>query len=292
MAEEEPRLKIMPVAPCNAVANLSGNVTNYGNASYSSWYKPSKQKQAEAALAALEAALAADTKQHEANVPAIENNRRIAALIESTMTGLGIPKQYQEVDPKSRARYTKYHTVPAGWVRDTGKFVHVTDGWPVDYRYNQLKRDFTEKLTAAQREEEQAKAKAEADAAAAKKKRESDLKLLAICQRYGLEPGTDYDDALDALRKTNQRLDLALAMLATRGDWSEGCYRVEDALCRFKVETDEDAKIQASAESGCEEFEDGRVFRDCVWGYDRIFSTLDKQLYDDAMLLYNNGKDF
>lgn len=288
MAEEDIQLKIMPVPPCSAVANMYGSIERYGNTGYSSYFKPSKKHQATAAMAALEAAMAADTKQHEANVPAIENNRRIAALIESTMTGLGIPKQYQEVDEKSRSRYTKYHTVPAGWVRDTTRFVHTTDGWPVSQRYESLKREFAAKLAEAERDEKQAAAKAEADAAAAKKRRESDLRLLAICQRYGLEPGTDYNDALDAIRKTNQRLDLALAMLDTRMDWSEGCYRVEDALARFKVETDEDAKIQASAESGCEEFEDGRVFRDCVWGYDRIFATLDKQLYDDAMLLYNN----
>ena len=72
-------------------------------------------------------------------------------------------------------------------------------------------------------------------------------------------------------------------MSQTRGDWSEGYYRVSHALDRFKVETEEDGDIYRDVCSCFSDDIDGRVFRDTTWNYSHIFESVkDMQLSEDA----------
>jgi hypothetical protein len=73
-------------------------------------------------------------------------------------------------------------------------------------------------------------------------------------------------------------------MMQTRGNWSYGFYRVSDALGRFKIDSDTDKDI-ANEIVGCMNDDDGRVFRDCAWSYDRLFAEAeDKQLSVDIQM--------
>jgi hypothetical protein len=99
-----------------------------------------------------------------------------------------------------------------------------------------------------------------------------------------LQEDSTGDDVLEALRGKDQRLDLAVAMMQTRGNWSYGFYRVSDALGRFKIDSDTDKDI-ANEIVGCMNDDDGRVFRDCAWSYDRLFAEAeDKQLSVDIQM--------
>ncbi|MFX6246442.1 hypothetical protein ABTF77_21310, partial [Acinetobacter baumannii] len=60
----------------------------------------------------------------------------------------------------------------------------------------------------AQREQEEALAK-----------RKADMELAAILLRYELPLESDWSYVLEHLRTKDQRLDLAIAMRDTRGDW-------------------------------------------------------------------------
>lgn len=81
----------------------------------------------------------------------------------------------------------------------------------------------------------------------------------------------------ESIRKANKYLVLAIAMKETRLNWSEGFYRVEDALKTFQIESEQDQAIYADI-SGCLHEEDGRVFRDTTWNYDRLFELVDIEI--------------
>lgn len=98
----------------------------------------------------------------------------------------------------------------------------------------------------------------------------------------------DAEMVLGAIRRRDKYLDLALAMEETRGDWSEGYYRVSAAMSRFRCETDTDREIIADLETCFNEDIDGRVFRDTTWNYTRIYELVsDQTLVEDAKLMYS-----
>ena len=85
----------------------------------------------------------------------------------------------------------------------------------------------------------------------------------------------------------NKYVDLIIAMKKTRGDWSQGFYRVKDVLKKFNIETKEDELI---CNNLWEQFDcqDGRVFRDCEYNYDvlteKFLSKEEKQIVDKEMV--------
>lgn len=109
--------------------------------------------------------------------------------------------------------------------------------------------------------------------------RKKDALAIRLSVKYGL-PDTyiDRESILDALISMDKYIDLAIAMEDTRGDWSEGFYRVEDALGRFTVETQEDDLIYGDI-SGCvaESDGDGRIFRDTDYNYSILYTIFANQ---------------
>ena len=96
------------------------------------------------------------------------------------------------------------------------------------------------------------------------------------------------DDFIDKAREADKYLDLASAMEATRGDWSDGFYRVRNSLNRFNVETPTDAEIVADVES-CMDADDGRVFRDTDWNYNRLYGMVDNDLMREIGDIMGDG---
>ena len=279
--------KIQPIKPCGFVRQTIVNPTSesYGR------FSTNAQRVANA-ISALDAAFAKDKETHEANVPALAANRDLAKRLEEQMLALGFPRSEWELNPKSRSAHTRYNTVDAGWLRSIRAHVPVDDGFSAcEQAYTRLKSEFERAAKAAADADARTAREKEMAENAAKARRVADLKLLELCQRRGFDIGTNYDTALDKLRASNQRLDLAVAMMQTRDDWSEGCYRVEDALDRFKPSCPDEEAMANEASGNCAEWGeimDGRVFRDSCWNYDRIIGTLDEQLRKDAMFLYEN----
>jgi hypothetical protein len=278
---------------CGFVGKCMSSPQSYAS-SFGSWGKPTTKQIASKAMSELEAARAKDVEAHERNIPKIEANKAIRDRIIAIMKEAGVPDSYSEKDPKSRAMYPKSIRRDAGYIGDMGRNVKIDDSFDrATQTYNSLKSRYDEYAKQAEADDAKRKAAEEHEAAAALEKRRNDLKLAEIILRYGLAETVEWDDVLDALRQKDQRLDLAVAMSQTRGDWSEGYYRVSDALSRFIVSTPEDAAIQTDVLSCFNDDIDGRVFRDTSWNYSRLFSEAsDQQLSKDVQTAMGNVRSF
>jgi hypothetical protein len=93
---------------------------------------------------------------------------------------------------------------------------------------------------------------------------------------------------LEAILRKNKYLYLAHYLSLNRGDWNDGYSYADTGLNGFTVETDEDKEIYADVCSYFEDFSDGRVFRDSVWNYTRLFSMVSTDLMDD----YNKVNEY
>lgn len=283
--------KIMPVQQCEAVNALSEFPPNYAELlrkERNAWYgwEPSKLQVAEYALKKLEEAWQKDQDTHEANLEALENNKVIAQQIKDFMEDIGMPNGWSEPNPKSRARIPpRIHHV-AGYLQDIQRWVITSDGFQeAKARYDRLKKDFTTYYNYIKSEAEAEARRKEQEAERKRKERLENMELATMLVRYGLDVDCDWHDVLDVLRKKDQRLNLAIAMLDTRLDWNDGFYRVIYALNDFEAETDEDKEIVDCISKLLESnIRDGRIFRDCEWNYDRLFDSIeDRQLVEDAM---------
>lgn len=281
-------LKIMPVTPCGFVGKCQSHPSGYESACTSSYtyVKPSQERIATHALQQLEAARAKDVATHEENLAAIENNKAVRARVEQLMTDIGMPPKWSERDRNSRSRYSKTVTHEAGWKTDLLREVQINDGFAAaTLSYQTLKARYDEYAESAKGAAAREQAQREAAEKERVEKRKADMALATILLRYNLPPESEWSDVLDALRARDQRLDLAVAMAHTRGDWSEGAYRVRDALHRFTINTDEDKDIAADVTPLLADFDDGRCFRYCAWNYSRLFASVaDQQLAADVQL--------
>jgi hypothetical protein len=288
-------LKIMPVEQCGAVGKCMSSPSSYrehAKGSYS-YTEPTIARIAAYALQQLEAARARDVAAHEKNLPAIENNKAVAAAIVAQNESVGMPKRWSERDRNSRSRYPKTIGHDAGYLTDIAREVKTDDGFTsATSTYERLKKEYDAYAEQGKREAEQLERKKEAEQQALVNKRKADMELAAILLRYELPIEYSWYAVLDHLRRKDQRIDLAVAMRQTRGDWSEGAYRVTDAMARFTIRNDEDKDI-ANDVLGCmHDFEDGRVFRDTTWNYDRLFASVtDRQLVADVLLAMGHGSN-
>ncbi|UFX42160.1 hypothetical protein HAP47_0023150 [Bradyrhizobium sp. 41S5] len=276
-------LKIMPVERCGAVSQCMAQPQSYRSSIR--FGEPTPKRVADHALQALESARKKDVEIHERNVPAIENNKAVRARIEEFMSAIGMPNKFSQPNPRSR-RYSRTISIEAGYLSDMTREVPIGDGFEQAIAtYQRLKTDYdrfaADAASADKRSKEEAQAAEQRKAA----ERRATIELAKIIVRYGLSEDVDWDGVLEALRGRDKRLDLAIAMEDTRGDWSAGFYRVQYAIDRYKLETDQDKEILADIVPLLADQEDGRVFRDTAWGYEALYGTIeDQQLVKDARL--------
>ncbi|UEM08624.1 hypothetical protein J4G43_028105 [Bradyrhizobium barranii subsp. barranii] len=274
--------KIMPVDQCGAVSGCMASPQSY--ASYIRFGEPTPKRVAAHATEALETARKKDVEAHERNAAAIENNKLVRADIEIFMSKVGMPKSFQTKNPRS---FRRTITNEAGYIGDIKRSVPIDDGFAsATVTYNGLKVKYDAFAAEAARADDIAREAAEAEEQRKRAERLENIEFAKIILRYGMKDDAEWSDVLKELRGRDKRLDLALAMEDTRGDWSEGFYRVRYAIDRFKLETDQDKEILADILpllSGDEE--DGRVFRDTTWNYNALYQLVeDKQLVTDARL--------
>lgn len=278
--------KIRPIELCGAVGKCQSSPSGYASALESRYSSrpPSADRVAQYALQQLEAARAADVALHEKNIPLLQHNIAIAQRVHALMREIGMPESFTERDVHSRARYPKSLKRTAGWLADLARECRTDDSFAQATRtYEDLKRRYAEYADRAAREAADAAQATERQRQQELEKRKADMELAAILLRYQLPIESTWSDVLEHLRGKDQRVDLAVAMEQTRGDWSDGPYRVSDALHRFAIRTDEDKAIAACVVGCLSEFDDGRVFRDTSWSYDKLFASVeDRQLVADV----------
>lgn len=281
--------KAMPVQQVVEVRRCLQSPASYKNHMHQ--FQPSTKQVAQVALKKLEEAHAVDVSIHEANIEAIANNIQLREQITVLMDHIGIPKNWFRYDPKSRARHPKRLREEPGYIGDLKRNVLIDDGFTMSTgAYNQLKAEYEKFAAQAEQEDLQAQKHKNQENERKKSERRANLTLADIIRRYELDVDIEWDAILENLRKRNKYLDLAIAGIQTRGDWSEGYHRVSAALDSFTIENDQDKDIATdlcdclqSAEDGV----DGRIFRDTTWNYDRLLGLVPDPLRENAMFAYS-----
>lgn len=284
--------KVSALEKVGNVAACQSHPSGYASL-LSSYPTPSPDRVARHALQQLEAARQKDIEAHERNLPLIEENKAVHAAVAALMAEVCMPAKWTERDTSSRSRYPKTVTHAAGWQTDLTREARIDDGFAyATSTYESLKARYQAYAEQAEQEAAKARAAKEREAAAEIEKRRADMAMASILLRYSLPIESTWSDVLDALCAKDQRLALAVAMEQTRGDWSDGPYRVRDALGDFKIETTEDKDIANCILECLEDFSDGRVFRDCAWNYGRLFGEADdQQLVADIRQALSNNRD-
>lgn len=227
----------------------------------------------------LESNIAAIEETHKTNLAAIENNRLVKEKVAFVMGQIGMPTTYSKIYYKTnRSRTPTTETVRAGWFDDVQR-IAVSDGY--ESKISAAKQAFESlKKKAAQeieelRKQEQVKEKEE-------KAKKEVLAKARLQVKYGLTEDSDWDEVLEALDKKDKYFMLARAMNDVRNDWNDGFGRVEWALAKFVVETEEDKEIEADVQSCLDsEEDDGRIFRDTAYNYSVLYAKVDEDLMKD-----------
>lgn len=206
----------------------------------------------------------------EFNQELVDNNERAFEAVKRFMSKVGI-NEVQYVEQKKTPRSTKTVTVkqPAAYITEIKSKYSFTDS-----EFERVVKCFADKRKELEKHAAGLiKAAAEREIAARNAEREqAELKAhVELCVRLGVSTDTEASELLELIGTDDKYFQLAAAMQATRNDWNDGCYRVEDALGKFVIADSEDKEIFESLSELCEDFEDGRVFRDCKWNYSVLF---------------------
>lgn len=229
--------------------------------------------------------------EHEVNIPAIENNQKVREKITQIMKDIGIPNNYSTSEFKTQRSRTKTTTThSAGYLGDLQRNVPVSDESErmltlIKSAVDSLKRH-ADTLKGTIRKELQEAEKTE-------KAKKEILAKARLQVKYNLDEDFEWSDVLDVLDKKDKYFMLARAGEETRGYWGEGFGKVEYALDRFIVETEEDKEIEKEYAEILEEHnngdcEDGRIWRDCQFNYSYLYSKVDTDLMTD----YNTLREY
>lgn len=191
-------------------------------------------------------------------------NQALVANLRKVIASAGFP------ETRSEWRRNKIIRVPNEWAN----CINVTNENGTSVVESRM-RDFREHRKQFLAEQKKKQDERDREAAQAEAKRRSDITFVELCKELNLDPlESSADDIETAIRSKCKYLNLAVAMMDTRGDWSDGCYRVESALGEFVESLPVDEDIAANVQSQCDNFDDGRQFRDCEWSYDRLMGEL------------------
>lgn len=217
-----------------------------------------------------------------------EHNELVSSKLKLVMEQAGISSKYTEYGLKTpRSRKNELLTRNAGYLQDIERYNKTFTSYASEERSLKVKlddyethaRDLCYKINEEQRKKEKAL-----------KEKEMLHRIAALRVKYTPENyNSSIEDIFESLINKDQYLALADAMVDCRNNWNNGCKSVYYALCGLKIETAEDEAIFAELSEICNNFEDGRQFRDCKYNYDYIFSKMkdDDSLYTD----YENVKE-
>jgi len=268
---KRPLGKIQPYLPYK---DPGGEYYKFGEDARNRYVTPSQEaekKKYESILATYQSDL--ETAKKNAEIFA-ENGKLLKRCVDMIIA-TGIPKEYSKTEWRGRSH--KNVTVTAEWANYLHAPIPKLSVRDVEDRIRNLNdayKKYTEAIVQKVRDE---KMKVEAT----EKERQKMAVMAEVALYLGKDPVTaDFSELMDALR-VDKYLDLASAMEDTRGDWSDGFYRVENALGRFTAETDVDKRIAESlSELVWGDERDGRIFRDCEYNYSVLYGMADAKLYE------------
>lgn len=212
------------------------------------------------------------------NLSIIEHNKMVKKRVTTFMETVGIKSSYSAIDSKSRARNPKYITKYAGYIEDFHRCIPLED-YAYKNRIDTINRvkvsvtKWSQDAIASIRETEKFQQEQQ------RANKQSNF-LATMRVKYNLAFDADKEEIFRTFMSKCKYLHLADAMLKAREDFSED-YQVEYAISTFSIENDYDRAIYECITSCLEDYEDGRVFRDCEWNYGRIFELVTDDLLKD-----------
>lgn len=265
--------KIMPVKYLGSVMGKRyANLTDYDQ---NSWHSERKKKRAlPLAESHCKELWEQVQKDHEANLVAIENNKKVRRHVMLVMNSIGIPDKTTRKDWGRNRRTPKEVKEEAGYLRDLQEHCPVEDGFgAAEEAHKRFLADIDrlrKEIEAEAREAERIKAQKEKEDAASKLR-------ATLAVKYGLGFDVELREIMHHILLQNKYLRLAHYLRMNRNDWNDGYSYAETGVDGFAVESDQDKAIVENIQAYFPDFEDGRVFRDCEWNYDRLFSLASEQ---------------
>lgn len=232
---------------------------------------------------ALKAAYDASLPLVEPNNAIVDENARVISALLEMIGNAGFPRYVKEYVAGRGRKSGTYEQVAAGWTK-LGSGIATADSWlGAAKRYDELLKliDKWESDTVAARErevEEQAKKEA-----IEKERIEKENTRITLAVKYGLAPVTaTASEIRDAIIETDKYLRLAHYLRKNRGDWSDGPHYAKIGLDGFDATDTPDGEIVRCIRPLIDDWDgDGRVFRDSMWSYDRIFKLAKPEALTD-----------
>lgn len=219
--------------------------------------------------------------EHEANLPAIENNQKVRDKITQIMKDIGIPNNYSTSEFKTQRSRTKTTTThSAGYLGDLQRNVPVSD------ESERMLTLIKSAVDSFKRHADTLKANIRKELQEAEKTEKAKKEILAKARlqvKYNLDEDFVWSDVLEVLDKKDKYFMLARAMEDTRNDWNDGYGRVQYAIARFEVTSEEDREIFDEIHDLANDYEDidGRIFRDCEFNYSFLYGKVSEEILND-----------
>lgn len=276
-------MKLNKITTPSVANTYAANAFKYGSSYYERDPKTIEEVDTKLSqlLAKAEQERAKVLEEHQANIPAIENNLKVREKITQIMKDIGIPNNYSTSEFKTQRSRTKTTTThSAGYLGDLQRNAPVSDEKDriltlIKSAEDSLKRH-ADTLKATIRKELQEAEKTE-------KAKKEVLAKARLQVKYNLDDDFEWSDVVDMLDSKDKYFKLARAMEDTRNDWNDGYGRVQYAISDFEVVTEEDKEIFEYIHELAYESEDidGRVFRDCEYNYSFLYGKVSEEIMKD-----------
>lgn len=214
---------------------------------------------------------------HETNISIIENNKKVLQQAVRFMNDLGL----SETEYYQKRKYGKNYTKTSEWKTSIEKMIPTTDGF--SYCESRF-RDLNNSLDRIEEKFRKEKIQKETEL---KRKKEKEQKLekiislrININNEYNSNIDGGFEDIKEFLLQKDKFLNLAYSMESVRGYWGNGCGIVREAIESLDTKNELENKIYECLSECCEDFDDGRVFRDCEYSYGVIYGMADKKVYE------------
>jgi vacuolar-type H+-ATPase subunit H len=276
-------MKLNKITTPSVANTYAANAFKYGSSYYERDPKTIEEVDTKliSLLAKAEQERAKVLEEHQANIPAIENNLKVREKITQIMKDIGVPNNYSTSEFKTQRSRTKTTTThSAGYLGDLQRNVPVSD--EKDRMLTLIKsaedtfKRHADTLKGTIRKELQ-------DAEKTEKAKKEVLAKARLQVKYNFDDDFEWSDVLEVLDSKDKYFKLARAMEDTRNDWNDGYGRVQYAIRGFEVVTEEDKEIFESIHELAYESEDidGRVFRDCEYNYSFLYGKVSEEIMSD-----------
>jgi len=211
---------------------------------------------------------------YKQNLETIEKNKKIEQAIFAIMKKFNIPEKNYTY--KSR-RSKKQEWSLCEWTKEVRNFIPTIQQDPkiiFEQKMKEIEKWEKEIITEKGEKEREEQIKEN------EKKKQNIIAYIAL--KYNCKPDANAEEVFQTILKKDKYIALALGLERNHGDWSDNYSYAKDALVEFSVENKDDTAIVKDISLCIQEWDgDGRIFRDTLWNYDRIYTLANEEVLQD-----------